>query len=69
MTSVTGLEFSRAWKHRITVDFGGEAAPVLSRQDVLKSKIAAGRLRDGRDAKRLGSDSKRKRSQGAGRKK
>src|SRR5258708_4098547 len=53
MTSVTGLEFLTAWERRVMVDFGGESAPVLCREDLLKSKIAAGRIRDRRDAKKL----------------
>jgi len=53
MTSVPGLEFASAWQRRIVVDFGGEPAPVLSRKDILAAKIAAGRLRDRRDARRL----------------
>jgi hypothetical protein len=53
MTSVSGLDFVSAWKRKVIVDFGGESAPVLCRADVLKSKIAAGRVRDRRDAQRL----------------
>jgi hypothetical protein len=53
LTSIRGLEFEGAWARRITVDFGGEAAPVLSRPDILAAKIAAGRLRDRKDAARL----------------
>ena len=43
---------------RITVDFEGEPACVLSRQDVLAAKIASGRPRDRRDARRLRNESK-----------
>jgi len=53
MTSVSGLEFVPAWDRKVIVDFGGEAAPVLCRAGVLKSKIAAGRIRDRRDAQKL----------------
>ncbi|MFY9726642.1 MAG: DUF6036 family nucleotidyltransferase [Bryobacteraceae bacterium] len=53
MTSVPGLAFGSAWNRKILVDFGGERAPVLCRQDVLQAKLAAGRLRDQRDVKRL----------------
>ena len=52
MTSVPGLSFEAAWNNRVIVDFGGESAPVLCREDVLKSKIAAGRRRDRRDVKK-----------------
>jgi hypothetical protein len=34
MTSVTGLEFAAAWDRKIIVDFGGEAAPVICREDL-----------------------------------
>jgi hypothetical protein len=46
MTSVSGLKFASAWEHRMIVDFDGESAPVLSREDLLLSKRAANRLRD-----------------------
>jgi hypothetical protein len=53
MTSVPGLDFDPAWDRSILVDFGGESAPVLCRQDVLRAKRAAGRVRDQNDVKRL----------------
>lgn len=46
MTSVSGLEFESAWERRLIVDFDGESAGVLSREDLLLSKKATGRLRD-----------------------
>jgi len=46
MTSVSGLEFGSAWERRLAVDFDGESAGVLSREDLLLSKKAAGRPRD-----------------------
>ena len=49
MTSVSGLDFVPAWERRMMVDFGGESAPVLCRADVLKPKVAAGRIRDRRE--------------------
>ncbi len=53
MTSVSGLDFPGAWGRKITVDFGGEPAFVLCRDDVITAKRATGRTRDGRDVKRL----------------
>jgi hypothetical protein len=53
MTSVPGLDYAGAWKRRKMADFGGVAAPVLGRADVLKSKLAAGRIRDRLDARSL----------------
>ena len=46
MTSVSGLDFLPAWERKVMVDSGGEPAPVLCRADVLRSKIASGRVRD-----------------------
>ena len=53
MTSVAGLDFERAWNRRVTVHFGAVSAPVLCREDVLKAKVAAGRVRDRQDVKKL----------------
>jgi len=53
MTSIPGLDFALAWEHKVIVDFGGESAPVLCLEDVLKSKVAAGRTRDRLDVKKL----------------
>ena len=53
MTSVPGLEFVPAWERKTIVDFGGEPAPVLCREDVLKSEVATNRIRDRRDVKKL----------------
>ena len=46
MTSVPGLDFGSAWERRLIVDFDGEPAGVLSREDLLLSKKAAGRPRN-----------------------
>jgi len=53
MTSVPGLDFVSAWERKVVVDFGGEQAPVLCRDDVIRSKSATGRTRDRRDVRRL----------------
>ena len=53
MTSVAGLEFEPAWERRVVVDFDGEPAGVLSRDDSLLSKKAAGRPRDRQHIRRL----------------
>jgi hypothetical protein len=44
--SVTGLRFADAWRRRVTTDFDGVPAPVLSRDDLLINKRAAGRPQD-----------------------
>jgi hypothetical protein len=53
MTSVSGLEFESAWERKLIVDFDGESAGVLSREDLLLSKKAADRLRDRKHIRRL----------------
>ena len=53
MTSAPGLNFADAWSRKITVDFGGETAFVLCREDVIATKKASGRARDKRDVRRL----------------
>jgi hypothetical protein len=53
MTSVSGLEFESAWERKLIVDFDGESAGVLSREDLLSSKNAADRMRDRKHIRRL----------------
>ena len=53
MTSVSGLEFESAWERKLIVDFDGESAGVLSREDLLLTKKAADRLRDRKHIRRL----------------
>jgi predicted nucleotidyltransferase len=53
MTSVPGLDFVPAWERKVKVDFGGESAPVICREDVIRSKMAAGRPRDRQDLRNL----------------
>jgi hypothetical protein len=40
MTSLPGLTFSAAWPNRNTIDFDGEPAHVISREDLVRSKAA-----------------------------
>ena len=56
LSSVAGLVFEAAWNRRIEVDFGGDTAPVLCREDILAAKIAAGRPIDLEDARNLKHD-------------
>jgi hypothetical protein len=48
LTTVSGLEFSDAWHRRMDTDFDGVNAPVLSREDLIVTKRAAGRPQDHR---------------------
>jgi len=51
--SLPTWNFESAWERRVVVDFDGEPAGVLSRDDSLLSKKAAGRPRDRRHIRRV----------------
>jgi predicted nucleotidyltransferase len=53
LTSLPGLGFASAWKRRLVVDFDGEPAPVISREDLIASKKVTGRARDRKHARSL----------------
>ncbi|MGA2268506.1 MAG: nucleotidyltransferase [Bryobacteraceae bacterium] len=53
LTSLPGLDFASAWKRRLAVDFDGEPAPVISREDLITSKKVTGRARDRKHARSL----------------
>ncbi|HTJ46672.1 MAG TPA: hypothetical protein VL463_31415 [Kofleriaceae bacterium] len=46
LSGVDGLVFDDAWAHRVMVDLGTGAVPVLSLQDLAANKRAAGRPKD-----------------------
>jgi len=46
MTSITGVSFTRAWRGRRTVAFGGHRVGVLGRAELLRNKRAPGRPQD-----------------------
>ena len=45
-TSTTGLQFEIAWNNRLTMDYEGQAFYVVSREDLIAAKQAAGRQVD-----------------------
>ena len=53
LTSVPGVDFGPCWERRLVVDFDGEAAPVISREDLVLSKRISGRQQDRRHARRI----------------
>jgi hypothetical protein len=53
LTSLPGLVFGEAWDRRRAVDFDGEQAFVVGREDLLLSKKLTGRPRDREHARRL----------------
>jgi hypothetical protein len=42
LTSIAGLDFGEAWSGRLTIKFGDQPAPVLSREHLIRSKRASG---------------------------
>lgn len=52
-TSTPGIDFASAWRRRESMPYGGQALPVLSRQDLISSKRAAGRAIDLEDVRML----------------
>jgi hypothetical protein len=46
LTGVDGLDFDDAWRNKLVITLDGLEIFVLSRGDLLKNKIAAGRAKD-----------------------
>lgn len=46
LTKISGLSFEEAWPNRIYADFGGATYAVISRDDFIRNKRAAGRPKD-----------------------
>jgi len=54
LTSLTGVTFEEAWSSRAEGYLGGAAAPSLSREMLIKNKLATGRKQDAADVEALG---------------
>jgi hypothetical protein len=46
ITSIDGVAFEDAWSSRIQGPFGDQVVPLLSRDDLIRNKRAAGRAQD-----------------------
>lgn len=46
LTSIDGLEFDEAWKNKLSLVVDGVSIEVLSKGDLLRNKLAAGRDKD-----------------------
>jgi len=46
LTSVSGVEFDRAWRNRIQLEFEGTPAYCIGKRELIENKRAAGRPRD-----------------------
>lgn len=54
LTSVDGITFEEAWPARVVSRYGDQPIPVLSRELLIKNKLASGRLQDLADVEQLG---------------
>ena len=46
LMSIPGLRFEPCWERRVEVDFDGVTTHFISKQDLIASKLAAGRPQD-----------------------
>ena len=53
LTVIDGVQFDEAWSQRINSIFAGEPVAVLSREHLIKNKLAAARTQDLADVERL----------------
>ena len=53
ITAIDGVEFTEAWANRMITKFDDQPASVLSREDLIRNKRAAGRTQDLADLERL----------------
>jgi hypothetical protein len=53
ITATDGVEFTEAWANRMITKFDDQPASVLSREDLIRNKRAAGRTQDLADVERL----------------
>jgi hypothetical protein len=61
LTRPDGIEWEDCWSRRVTSDYAGEPIAFLALDDLLASKLAAGRDQDLVDAKKLRAIADRKR--------
>lgn len=50
---IPDLEFEKAWKNQVEVDFDGLLVPFISKEDLIAAKVASGRPQDLIDAEKL----------------
>lgn len=53
LTSISGCAFDAAWRRRLKITLGGQRVGVLSREDLRRNKLAAGRPKDLLDVETL----------------
>jgi hypothetical protein len=53
LTAIDGVEFAEAWADRLILNFSDQPVAVLSRDHLIKNKLAAARTQDLADVERL----------------
>lgn len=53
LTLIDGISFDEAWENRIEIEVDGIKVPIISREDLIKNKLAVGRPQDLADVERL----------------
>jgi hypothetical protein len=53
MTSIDGVDFARAGERQVLIEVDGQSIPIISREDLVTNKRAAGRPQDVADVARL----------------
>lgn len=53
LTSIDGVEFERAWPHRVVSELGGIPVHFIGKEDLLRNKRATGRAQDLADLEKL----------------
>jgi hypothetical protein len=56
LMSVSGLTFDEAWNNRVEIEIDGLTIPFISRDDLIKTKLASGRPQDLIDAEALSQE-------------
>ena len=62
LMSIPGLSFEKAWRDRVTSDFGGVKAPIISKADLITAKLASGRPQDLVDIQTLTTPARKRRA-------
>ncbi len=69
LMGIPGVDFEQAWQNRVQVDFEGLVVTFISKPDLIKAKLAAGRDQDLKDAKSLSKPQQRAKKKPTRRKK
>ncbi len=54
ITTIDGVDFSEAYSNRVEIEIDGIKIPFISREDLIRNKLATGREKDRLDAENIG---------------